>query len=183
MGCGRIVTGCRQAPPFAFSRPGALDWGGQPTKGHELYRRRIGSRTPRNVRGVAPPSDLLAPLRRYSQEQLLTAVRACVTAATGRRRRSLRTVSGSTGRSRSAVAPAGRLCARPVPLLLSGRTLGSTRVRGAVPSVLRSLASLVRPSVSFSSRVTLASSLPPCRLIGALCPGERKNHAVSACIW
>lgn len=173
----------RQAPPFAFGRPDVLGWSGQPTKGHELCRRRIGLRTLRSAMGVVPPSALPAPLRRCSPAPPRMEVRACVTAATGRRRRSLRTVSGSTGRSRSAVAPAGRLCARPVPLLLSGRILGSTRVRGAAPSVLRSLVSLVRPSVSFSSRVTLASSLPPCRPIDVLCPGERKNHAVSACIW
>lgn len=188
MGCGRIGTGCEdgladRGLPFAFSRSGVLRWSGQPTKRYELWRRRIGSRTLRSVRGVDPPSALLAPRRRCSQEQLLTALRASVTAAIGRRRRSLRTASVSTGPSRSTVTPAGRRCAPHGPSPLSGRALGSTRVRGAARSALRSLASLVRPSVSSSSRGTLASSLPPCRPIDAPCPGESKFHAVSACLW
>lgn len=173
----------RRAPLFASGLPGVLDLAGQPTKGHELCRKRTGSRTPRSAMGVVPPSAPLAPLRRCSPAPPLTEVRASATAATGQRRRSLRTAFGSTGRCLSTAEPAVRRCALRGLWLLSGRTLGSTRARGAARSVLRSLASLVRPFVSSSSRVILALSLPPCRLTGAPCPGERKCHAVSACLW
>ena len=81
----------RRDPLFASGLPGVLDLAGQPTKGHELCRRRTGSRTLRSAMVVAPPS---APLR--SSEEVVPPAPppyggkgASATAATGRRRRSL----------------------------------------------------------------------------------------------